>query len=282
MPVVAMNQEMGSQGKFVAEKLAEELGLQIVRHEIIDRVAEKLRVRKSMLQRFLEGKAGMLERWGTDEASLALYKVEEILELAAKGNVIIRGWGATHVLRPIPHIPCVRVGAPFKTRLKWVMNSLGTDDEDMVAEEIRQSDAAHRANMQHQFGVGWGEPMQYDLTLNTERLSVATCVELIKQLLKRPEFEETPESHTKLANLTLEYRVRAALRANAKTADVKIAISVDHDKVLLEGIVISSEERRAIVHTVSHVAGVKDVDDKLRIVKDLKIFPSSWDLEKSD
>lgn len=282
MPVIAMNQEMGSQGKLVAEQLAEELGLEIVRHEIIDRVAEKLRVRKSMLQRFLEGKAGMLERWGTDEASLALYKVEEILELAAKGNVIIRGWGATHVLRPIPHIPCVRVGAPFKTRLKWVMNSLGTDDEDMVAEEIRQSDAAHRANMQHQFGVGWGEPMQYDLTLNTERLSVATCVELIKQLLRRPEFEETPESRAKLANLTLEYRARAALRANARTADVKIAISADHDKVLLEGIVISPEERRAIVNIVSHVAGVRDVDDKLRIVKDLKMFPSSWDLEKSD
>ena len=210
MPVIAMNQEMGSQGKYVAEKLAEELGLEIVRHEIIDHVAEKMHLRKSALQRFLEGKAGLLERWGTDEASLALFKVEEILELAAKGNVIIRGWGATHVLRPIPHIPCVRVGAPFATRLKWLMNSLGTDDEDMVAEEIRHSDMAHRANMQHQFGVAWGEPMQYDITLNTERLSVATCVAMIKELLKRPEFKETPESRAKLANLTLEYHVRAA------------------------------------------------------------------------
>ena len=275
MPVIAMNQEMGSQGKLVAERLAADLGLDIVRHEIIDHLAEKMQVRKSTLQRFLEGKSGLIERWGTDEASLTLFKVEEILELAAKGNVIIRGWGATHVLRPIPHIPCVRVGAPFATRLRWVMNSLGTDDEDMVAEEIRHSDAAHRANMQNQFGVAWGEPMQYDLTLNTERLSVATCVELIKQLLKRPEFEETPESRAKLANLTLEYRVRAALRAHAKTADVKIAISADHGRVLLEGIVVSPDEHHAIVNVVSHVAGVKGVDDKLRVMKDLKIFPSS-------
>jgi len=275
MPVIAMNQEMGSQGKLVAERLAADLGLDIVRHEIIDHLAEKMHVRKSALQRFVEGKAGLIERWGTDEASLALFKVEEILELAVKGNVIIRGWGATHVLRPIPHIPCVRVGAPFATRLKWVMNSLGTDDEDMVAEEIRHSDAAHRANMQRQFGVTWGEPMQYDLTLNTERLSVATCVELIKQLLNRPEFEETPESHARLANLTLEYRVRAALRAHASTADVKIAISADHGKVLLEGIVVSADERHAIVNVVSHVEGVKGVNDKLRVMKDIKIFPSS-------
>lgn len=275
MPVIAMNQEMGSQGKFVAEQLAEELGLEIVRHEIIDHVAEKMHVRKSMLQRFLQGKAGLLERWGTDEASLALFKVEEILDLAAKGNVIIRGWGATHVLRPIPHIPCVRVGAPFATRLQWVMNSLGTDDENMVAEEIRHSDAAHRANMQHQFGVAWGEPMQYDITLNTERLSVATCVEQIKQLLKRPEFQETPESRAKLANLTLEYHVRAALRAHAMTADVKIAISADNGKLTLEGIAARADERQVIAEVVSKVTGVKGVDNKLKTMKDVKIFPSS-------
>ena len=275
MPVIAMNQEMGSQGKLVAEKLAEELGLEIVRHEIIDHVAQKMHMRKSTLQRFLEGKAGLLERWGTDEASLALFKVEEILDLAAKGNVIIRGWGATHILRPIPHIPCVRVGAPFATRLKWVMDSLGTDDEDMVAEEIRHSDAAHRANMQHQFGVGWGEPMQYDLTLNTERLSVATCVEMIKALLKRPEFEETPESRAKLANLTLEYHVRAALRASPRTADVKIAISADSGKIRLEGIAASTEEQHTITEVVSQVAGVKGVSNKLKVMTDVGIFPSS-------
>jgi len=273
MPVIAMNQEMGSQGKLVAEQLAADLGLDIVRHEIIDHLAEKMHLRKSMLQRFVLGKSGLLERWGTDEASLALFKVEEILELATKGNVIIRGWGATHVLRPIPHIPCVRVGAPFATRVKWLMNSLGTDDEDMAAEEIRHSDAAHRANMHRQFGVTWGEPMQYDLTLNTERLSVATCVELIKQLLTRPEFKETPESHTKLANLTLEYRVRAALRAHAKTADVKIAISADNGRILLEGIAVSPEERHTIVEVVSHVTGVQGVDNKLKVMKEVKIFP---------
>ncbi len=275
MPVIAMNQEMGSQGKYVAEKLAEELGLEIVRHEIMDHVAEKMHLRKSMLQRFLEGKAGMIERWGTDEASLALFKVEEILALAAKGNVIIRGWGATHVLRPIPHIPCVRVGAPFRTRVKWLMTCLGTDDEDMVAEEIRHSDTAHRANMQHQFGVTWGEPMQYDLTLNTERLTVASCVEQIKLLLKRPEFEETPASRARLANLTLEYHVRAALRASPRTADVKISIHAENGKVTLEGIAVDAEERHAIAEMVSAVPGVKSADNKLRIMKYPKIFPSS-------
>jgi cytidylate kinase len=275
MPVIAMNQEMGSQGRLVAEKLAEELGLEIVRHEIIDHLAQKMHLRKSALQRFLEGKSGLIERWGTDEANLALYKSEEILELAAKGNVIIRGWGATHVLRPIPHIPCVRIGAPFATRVKWLMNSLGSDDEEMVADEIRHSDMAHRANMQHQFGAAWGEPMQYDITLNTERVSVDTCVEMIKELMTRPEFKETPESHAKLANLTLEYHVRAALRASNKTADVKISVSADKGKVSLKGITASTEERHDIAEVVGHVPGVKGLDNKLKIMSSTKMFPSA-------
>ena len=129
--------------------------------------------------------------------------------------------------------------------------------------------------MQHQFGVGWGEPMQYDITLNTERLSVATCVEMIKELLKRPEFKETPESHAKLANLTLEYRVRAALRASTETADVKISISADSGKVMLEGIAASTEERHVIAEIVKHVPGVKSVENNLKTMKYTKMFPAS-------
>ena len=69
--------------------------------------------------------------------------------------------------------------------------------------------------------------------------------------------------------------MRAALRAHAKTADVKIVISADHDKLLLEGIAASVDERHAIVDVVSHVTGVKAVDNKLKVMKDVKIFSSS-------
>jgi hypothetical protein len=129
--------------------------------------------------------------------------------------------------------------------------------------------------MHRQFGATWGEAMQYDLTLNTERLSIDTCVEQIKLLLNRPEFKETRASHAMLANLTLEYHVRAALRANHKTAEVKVAISADHGKVVLEGIAINADERHLTVEVISKVAGVKSVENKLKVMKDVKLFPGS-------
>lgn len=274
MPVIAMNQEMGSQGKFVAERLAEELGLEIVRHEVIDHVAEKMHVRKSTLQRFLEGKAGLLERWGTDETTLALFEVEELLELAAKGNVLIRGWGATYLLRRISHVVCVRVCAPFDLRVKLLMERLDTDDEEFARKEIRRSDTAHLANMQHQFGVTWGDPLLYDIVLNTERVSIDSCIEQVKLLVQRPEFQETPESHMQLVNLTLEYHIRSALQSNPKTSEVDISINAENAKVTLQGIVLSDEEKRAAGEVATQVAGVKKVDNKLKVMKGGKTFPS--------
>jgi cytidylate kinase len=268
-----MNQEMGSQGRLVAEALAAELNLRIVRHEVIDHVAHKMHVRKSTLQRFLEGKAGLLERWGTDESSLTLYKAEEVLDLARQGNVIIRGWGATALLRPIRHVVCVRIGAPVDVRVRWLMARLETDDEEMVREQITQSDAAHTSNMQHAFGVRWGDPMLYDLTLNTERLTVASCVEQIKALLRCPEFQETPESREQLANLALEYHVRAALRSDERTAEVNITIEARAGDVSLLGIVISDAELRTVKEVVAKVAGVEKVHSHLKVMKEPKIFP---------
>jgi len=274
MPVIAMNHEMGSQGMFVAEGLAAQLGLSMVHHEVVDYVAEKMHARKSTVRRFLEGKAGMLERWSTDESSLAVYKAEEILDLAAKGNVLIRGWGATYLLRRIPHVVSVRVCAPVERRVKLLMERLDTDEE-FAREEIRRSDTAHVANMQHQFGVTWGDPLLYDIVLNTERVSIASCIEQVKLLAKRPEFQETAASRAQLEILTLEYHIRSALQSNPATAEVEITINVDDGKIVLQGIVLSEEEKRATGETTAKVAGVKKVENKLKIMKDGKFFPSA-------
>ena len=111
---------------------------------------------------------------------MAVYTAEEVLEAAARGNVVLRGWGATCLLRPVPHVPCVRIMRPFDKRVQWLMEQLDTDDADVAEAEIRRSDQANAARMHEQFGVHWGDPVLFDLVLNTDRLSVDSCVQQIK------------------------------------------------------------------------------------------------------
>lgn len=274
MPVIAMNQEMGSLGKDVAAALAGDLGLNLVRHEVVDHVAEKMHARKSLIRRVMEGKAGLLDRMSTDKRSLATFTAEEVFDLAAKGNVLIRGWGATYLLRSIPHIPCVRICAPMELRVKWLMQRLETDDEGFVREELQRSDAAHMHNMYHRFGVTWGDPLIYDLVLNTERLSVQSCVEQIKGLLKLPEFQETAESRAKLESTGLEARVRAALKSDPATTDVNVTVTAHQGQVTLEGIVLHEDERGAAERVTRSLPGVKSVDNQLKVMARSRLFTS--------
>src|SRR5688572_17868919 len=202
MPFVAMTREMGSLGKDVAAAVAERLGKQVIHHEIIDNLASKMRLRKSHVIRFLEGKAGIWERLTTDATSLSIYTADETFALAESGQVaVIRGWGASHLLRPVAHVVSVRVCAPFEARVKRMMERLNTDDRAFVENEIKLSEEAHGAITRRHFGVNWQDSELYDLVLNTERLTVEECADEVMGLLDNPTFQETPQSQSSFRNL---------------------------------------------------------------------------------
>jgi len=225
MPIIAITREMGSLGKDVARELGAELGLPVVYHEVIDHLADRLRVRKSHVIRLLDGSAGLLERLSADTTSLSLFTADEIIGIAAKGpGAVIRGWGATHLLREVPHAVCVRVCAPFETRKHRMMERLGSDDDARVADEIRTNDEAHSAIMRRHFDLQWTEPEHYDLVLNTKRVSVEECVGEVLALVRAPQ----------------------------------VAVMSESGKVTLSG-AGSTDEMLAFVEVASAVPGVRDV-----------------------
>jgi cytidylate kinase len=273
MTVIALTQEMGSLAKDVAEKLAADLGLQVMRHEVVDNVSSRLHVPTSLIHRLREGKAGAFERLRADRGSLAVYMTEEVLDVAARGNVVLRGWGATCLLRPVRHVVSVRVTRPFAQRVAWLQESLGNDDVGFVEEEIRRSDRAHAARMHEQFGVTWGDPLLYDLVLNTGRISVESCAQQIAALARRPEFAETEASRAMLQNLALEARVRAALRADEATRAVDVTVASSAGRVVLTGMVLDADEMPAAERVAAAVPGVTSVDNRLRVMARSRLFP---------
>ena len=267
MPVIAMTMELGVRGNEVAAAVAKARGLAVVSNDLAERVAGKAKVKKSLVQRLREGKASLLERlWAPDE-EIALFTAEEVFDLAQKGGVIIRGWGSTLLLGPVPHIPCVRVTAPMESRIKTLMARLDTDDEAYIRAEIEASDEAHAAAMQSRFKVKWGDPLLYDATFNTSRLTIDSCVEQIVALARRPEFQETPESRAKLANLALEARVRAALHAAAETENVDVKLVADGARITLRGMVEDEAEQKSAAVIAARVKGVSEVVNELRTMR---------------
>ena len=275
MPVIALTQGMGSLAQDIAEQLAAELNLATLQHEVAERVAEKMHVSRSLINRLRGGKAGTLERLRADRHAMALYSAEEVLEAAAKGDVVIRGWGATQLLRAVPHVPCIRIMRPFEQRVDWLMTQIDTDDRRVAEAEIQRSDQSNASRMHQQFGVDLGDPVLFDLVLNTDRLSVDTCVQQIKALLARPEFAETDALRALLQAMALHARVRAALRADAQTEEVDVSIEGSGASVVLRGIVLQAGEREAAEKVAAAVPGVASVDNQLRVMAKSRLFPSA-------
>jgi cytidylate kinase len=257
---------MGSLAKDVALQLAQSMQLAVMRDEVAEHIADKMHVSKSLISRLREGKAGLVERIKTDQRSLAVYTAEEVFALAERGNVVLRGWGSTVLLRPVPHVLCVRVTRSFDKRVRWLMEKLGTTDTEFAEAEVHRSDEAHASRMHQVFGVRWGDPLLYDLVLNSDRISIDSCVEQIRQLAARPEFAETPQSRAILSNMALEARVRAALRADPTTADTNVTIEAHGDHVILRGIVLNERESEQDEKVAAAVPGVAAVDNQLRLM----------------
>ena len=274
MAVIAFTQEMATLGSDVAMGVCEALGLQMVRHEVGDHVAGKMHVKKSLIRRLREGKAGPFERWTADEKSISIFTAEEIFDLAVKGDVLIRGWGATMLLRSVAHVPCVRVCAPMDLRVERLMKRLETDDEKLARHEIEVDDHARASRMAEHFGVHWGDPALYDLTLNTERIPVPTCVDMVVGLARSAPFQETPESRRHLEDLALASKARAALKANPATADINVHIEARAGRLLLRGIVANEREHALCHEVVGGLAGPAGVEDDLTTMSGrMKTFP---------
>jgi cytidylate kinase len=269
MPLVAMTREMGSLGMDVARILESELRVPVVYHEMINNLADKMRLRKSHVIRLLGGKANLFERLTTDKTSLSIYTADEMLQVASKGAVM-RGWGAAHLLRPVKHAIRVRICAPFELRVQRMMKRLDTQDRDAVATEIRNSDEAQGAIARRHFDIDWQDPEGYDLSLNTERLSVEQCAEEIIQLSRKPDFIETDESRRALSDLALQASIKAALRADPSTRGLTFGVDSEGGRVRLRGIGHTREEWKNATRVVTSVHGVTGVKSELRVAAEIR------------
>jgi cytidylate kinase len=265
MPLIAMTREMGSLGKDVAAGVAARTNRRVVYHEIIEPIANKMRLRKSHVERFLDGKSGIWERLTTDKTSLSIFTADETFKFLRDGTTgVIRGWGAAHLLRNIPHVIRVRVCAPLETRIARMMERLATDNRESVENEIQMSEEAHSAITKRHFGVNWRDPELYDVVLCTERLSVDECVEQVEGMMKRKCFQETPESVQMVNDLSLEWSVRSALRRDPRTAATDITVDCREGIVSLAGMVETQSEADAAGDLAAATEGAVEVRNQLK------------------
>jgi len=288
MTVIAMTREIGSLGIDVATGIASRLRLAIIDSEIAAKsIAERLGVETSALLRYVDGSASIFERLLINRRKLSLYTSEEILLLAQRGNVLIRGREAATLLRDMPQVISVRVCAPMNFRVKVIMERLGVKDAEAVREQIERYDAAHARAMHASFNVEQEDALLYHIILNTERLSVDACAQAVCQLAEDPRFQDQATTAAVLADKLLEAKINSALAEHVSVSmtPAGVTVSAANGRITLAGMTSSGGLRARAEQVTQSIAGVHDIDNRIVsvpnrggggfLLKPMKAGPSS-------
>jgi cytidylate kinase len=188
---VALAREAGTPGTAIARELGKRLDWPVYDHELLERIAQDLGVRASLLERVDEKHTGWLLE--SLESFLAVPMVSEnaylrhliqiILALGAHGQCIIVGRGAAHIL-PSANTLRVRLIAPLHDRVLAIarQENLGEKDAERRVEAI---DHDRNKFIRDATRKDPHDPHNYDLIVNCSRYSMGGCADLIADALRQ-------------------------------------------------------------------------------------------------
>lgn len=200
--VITIARGFGSGGKQIGLALSKQLGIPCYESQILSmasnysginkdlffQVDEKLRG-YHLIKRLMKSanKDDIVEP--TDKSFISdvnLYNIQAkiIKELAKQQSCIIIGKCANHLLRDYDNTVSVYIEAPRAFCVKNVIERLGVTEEE-AHRMIHQTDR-YRADYYKYYtgGETWTNPVLYDMTLNSDRMGMDKCTELIIQYLK--------------------------------------------------------------------------------------------------
>ncbi|MBI3013898.1 MAG: cytidylate kinase family protein [Candidatus Tectomicrobia bacterium] len=267
MPIVAFTREYGSGATAIAMKAAQGLGYEYIRDQITKEAAETYGVAEDELIAVVESKRGFWDSLAEETQVEFALLASEVYRLAEQDNVVIMGRWATLLLRSIRHCIRVRVCAPMETRIPRVMARRSLD-RDEAAKLIRKADEGASSRIRQFFDVQWGDPLLYDLVVNSERVPPDLAVQQILELARHPEFQPTEDSRAKLRDRSLEARIRAAFKADRETMRLDLIIVCESGNVALKGLVFSGGAKEAAEKIAKSVDGIRSLDNQIRVYRE--------------
>lgn len=195
--VITIARGFGSGGKDVGNRLSKELGIPCYEREILDmaseqtglnvgvfmQVDEKLR-RRAILKNLQTVQTSYAveptEKDFVSDENLFFIQAEIIRALAQNQSCIIVGKCADYILKDCDNVISVYVEAPRAACVEEIMKKLNVSEKR--AHQLIKTTDTYRANYYRYYtrGRDWTNPINYDMTLNSDRIGRENCVKIIK------------------------------------------------------------------------------------------------------
>ena len=194
--IYTIGREFGSGGKDVGQKLAEKLGISFYDKELLTRAAAESGLCEEIFHMQDEKPtSSFLYSLVTDTYSLSNYhgntyidmplsqkvflaQFDTIKRIAKENSCVIVGRCADYALSDEPNCINAFIYADKNYRIKRVAHDLGVS-ESKAKDMVNRTDKERASYYNFYTNKKWGDSRSYDLSLNSEKLGIDGCVDML-------------------------------------------------------------------------------------------------------
>ncbi len=269
MYLITVSEMLGTNGKRIADQVAQTLGYTFYGEEELFKKASEMGFLPD-IQKMDEKNPPFFEKFFTEKPKIYLDRLQSVIyEVARKGNAVFFGRGSQLLLKSFSCALHILVMGSKEKRILRIMEENRVKRE--IAEKlIERSDRDKRGFLRFAFDEDWLNPQMYDLVLNTDKLSVDSAVQVIVSSARSDEIKACGvDSVRQLGILSLARRAESALLEAGIVSPHLFIEAEDLDRLRVYGMANSLDEKRAIGDILGSIQGIK------KVVNDLQVYPGA-------
>ena len=193
--IITISREFGSGGRTIGREVANRLGIPFYDKELVDQIA----MESGFAPKFVDengehapgtsrlsyafahqGVPGIMNGLSTADFLWSI-QCSVIMQLAEKGPCVIVGRNADYILKDRDDVLDVYIHADKEFRADRIVRLYGESEKSPMA-RLAEKDKRRQINYQHYTGRVWGTAQNYDICLNSGRLGIENCVDIIVQM----------------------------------------------------------------------------------------------------
>jgi cytidylate kinase len=221
MSIITISRGSYSNGKEVAEKVAEKLNYECISRDILLAASKEFNIPEIRLVRALHDAPSVLDRFSYGKERYVAYIRYAFLDYVQKDNIVYHGLAGQYFIQDVPHALKVRIIANLEDRVKEEMKREDIA-EDEARYQLKKDDEERRKWSMSLYGIDTWDPNLYDLVIHIDTLGVEEAVDLICRTAEYQCFQTTEDSKHILQQKLLAAHIKADLAADYPTAKVNI------------------------------------------------------------
>lgn len=190
MGVITVSRQIGSEGTFIAKRVAEQLGLSCIDKEDIEKVMHAYGF--SAFEEVYNTRPGFWERFDLQRTATIDFLLTAMRAFAKVGNVVLLGRGGFGLFHGYTDILNIRLKAPLAVRLERKQKEYGSTDQEARKAMIEQ-ELIRTSFVQTDLQYNQNDAALFDLVIDTsivppETASLWIC-DAYRQLMKNPRID---------------------------------------------------------------------------------------------